>query len=641
MGSGFKKVNKFCFWSQKVLPLVYDDSLSYAEVLYKVTHVLNKLIENNNELPDYIAGLIQKYITSGDIEKVVQNVVGNFILNVKYPPDGITPASGDGSADDTEALQGCIDYAYNQGGGVVYIPYGKYLVNSLTMRDGVSIIGFDRYSTIMVLKGGASKPLINGTNVSDFSIMNITLDGNATNQVNDLTLMSLSGGNYLMCNLICNDSYELASIDASEHVQIENIIFNNAGVRALTLSGDAIVQLNSTIFNSLSKVSGVNILTINTSNGFYDFNSNAICDVCCIITGNRNTIETNIINANTPIKDSGTYNTVKNSGVYENKHLSGDKQTKIDGTFTEKVNTKTEEYSEITTNINNKKWLVNFPDKTRNLYLTPVSLNGDEGEIELTELYSDNSGDIKTLGEMYYSDRNNLIIGQYNILGTNYWRYPKNPPCDTFTAIARIMRNILTAKCDIISLNELSENPFYKQVEKLTKFNLTNIVKSLKWLVGIQNSTLGDAQLYNSRVSKISETITILTETLDKYVPLINVKYTFNNKNISVYNCHLSLSDDIRNQEISKIINIINNDAFENIILMGDLNFDPTMPEYTTLINAGFTNVNSSEPTYPDVSGVKGVIDYIMYKGDVNVVNWGIVQDTIASDHSLLWCEIN
>lgn len=36
----------FRFWCQKVLPLVYDDSLSYYEVLCKLTKYINELIEN-------------------------------------------------------------------------------------------------------------------------------------------------------------------------------------------------------------------------------------------------------------------------------------------------------------------------------------------------------------------------------------------------------------------------------------------------------------------------------------------------------------------------------------------------------------------------------------------------------------------
>lgn len=43
-------LDKFHFWCQKVLPLVYDDSLSYYEVLCKLTKNLNTVIETVDEL---------------------------------------------------------------------------------------------------------------------------------------------------------------------------------------------------------------------------------------------------------------------------------------------------------------------------------------------------------------------------------------------------------------------------------------------------------------------------------------------------------------------------------------------------------------------------------------------------------------
>lgn len=38
-------VNKLKFWCFKVLPLVYDDSLSYYETLCKVVEKLNEVID--------------------------------------------------------------------------------------------------------------------------------------------------------------------------------------------------------------------------------------------------------------------------------------------------------------------------------------------------------------------------------------------------------------------------------------------------------------------------------------------------------------------------------------------------------------------------------------------------------------------
>lgn len=44
------RIRKFKFWCQKIIPLVYDDSLSYYEVLCKVVDYLNHVIEDENQL---------------------------------------------------------------------------------------------------------------------------------------------------------------------------------------------------------------------------------------------------------------------------------------------------------------------------------------------------------------------------------------------------------------------------------------------------------------------------------------------------------------------------------------------------------------------------------------------------------------
>lgn len=51
----------FRFWCYKVLPLVYDDSLSYYEILCKVVDYINNLIETDK-------------VQSADIEKLKQEV---------------------------------------------------------------------------------------------------------------------------------------------------------------------------------------------------------------------------------------------------------------------------------------------------------------------------------------------------------------------------------------------------------------------------------------------------------------------------------------------------------------------------------------------------------------------------------------
>ena len=57
-------VAPFRFWCQKVLPLVYDDSLSYYEVLCKLKDKINEVIESFHD----IQGEIEAYVNSPEFE---------------------------------------------------------------------------------------------------------------------------------------------------------------------------------------------------------------------------------------------------------------------------------------------------------------------------------------------------------------------------------------------------------------------------------------------------------------------------------------------------------------------------------------------------------------------------------------------
>lgn len=57
-----KNVGAFRFWCQKVLPAVYDDSLSYYELLCKITSKLNEVIDSANASGEAVAELQQAYV---------------------------------------------------------------------------------------------------------------------------------------------------------------------------------------------------------------------------------------------------------------------------------------------------------------------------------------------------------------------------------------------------------------------------------------------------------------------------------------------------------------------------------------------------------------------------------------------------
>lgn len=61
-------LNNFKFWCQKVLPLVYDESISYYETLCKVADSLNKCIDQINDNTDNIINIENNYVSIADLE---------------------------------------------------------------------------------------------------------------------------------------------------------------------------------------------------------------------------------------------------------------------------------------------------------------------------------------------------------------------------------------------------------------------------------------------------------------------------------------------------------------------------------------------------------------------------------------------
>lgn len=82
-------LKRFRFWCYKVLPLVYDDSLSYYEVLCKVVDYINKLIDQDKIFGEEIEELqnelntVQTWInnfTTSYAEEIIANAIATMIF---------------------------------------------------------------------------------------------------------------------------------------------------------------------------------------------------------------------------------------------------------------------------------------------------------------------------------------------------------------------------------------------------------------------------------------------------------------------------------------------------------------------------------------------------------------------------------
>ena len=93
----FNPVNTVKFWSQKVLPLVYDEALSYYEVLAKLRAKLNEVIEQLNKVPDLVVQTIRDFIETEEFELIIKGYIEKYALTKVWHDESLT---GTGLNDD-------------------------------------------------------------------------------------------------------------------------------------------------------------------------------------------------------------------------------------------------------------------------------------------------------------------------------------------------------------------------------------------------------------------------------------------------------------------------------------------------------------------------------------------------------------
>lgn len=147
--NNFTGVKSFRAWCQKVLPSVYDDSLSYYELLCKVLKVIEEIIKDLDTLEVNDTGLreaytkLENYVNNYFADLNVKDAVDNFmqgilddgtledlieqyyekktyynVLNYDIVADGIT--------DNIDAMNRLMKQVTEAGGGTIYFPAGKY-----------------------------------------------------------------------------------------------------------------------------------------------------------------------------------------------------------------------------------------------------------------------------------------------------------------------------------------------------------------------------------------------------------------------------------------------------------------------------------------------------------------------------------
>lgn len=432
IGNGnFTTLKPFAFWTQHVLPLVYGDEISYMETLGKMRDILNELIKNNNNLPEYIQRMIEEYISSGAIEEVIDKILSNFILNVKYPPAGVPKAKGDGTTNDHDSIQGCIDYAAGLGGGVVYLPAGKYLTSSLVLKPGVTLLGFGRYATSLNLAGGATTHLITGT-VTDAGLVNLTLNAKMSSQVNRVDAVELVGNHIDIRNCIVKDCYTSINVQKTgSAINICDVICEVASDACLRIGGtDGGLLVDGLEMTGLSTNLGVAYIVTDSNGDIYrNINIHGTGALGIDVAGSQNYFDGKISGVTKDYEDLGGDNTFELFGKssvknYTNAYTVNAKDVVLNPTNPLTYKTPTPHVSGLS--------YVEFKD-TVSAYKVVVSNNMDSivvnpnntvrlyagvGGLDITsvlENLTDNTTLILTKGT-YYTAKNNITVSANNIV---------------------------------------------------------------------------------------------------------------------------------------------------------------------------------------------------------------------------------
>lgn len=146
-----KNIQPLKVWLQNTLPTVYDDSLTYQDLLYKVLEKLNEVINSQNNVLDYINTVDFKELVEEGLQELIDDGTIESLINEQLFKDmrdsinkTIKPyfcvdefgATGDGITNDTAAFNAAI--AACPVGSTITTKGKQYLVDNLYLTKSVN-----------------------------------------------------------------------------------------------------------------------------------------------------------------------------------------------------------------------------------------------------------------------------------------------------------------------------------------------------------------------------------------------------------------------------------------------------------------------------------------------------------------------
>lgn len=194
--SQYKILKPFEAWIQQTLPAIYDDSLSYTDLLAKLLYYVNTLAENNTTLSNDVTNAINyinNYFNNIDVQdeinkkldEMVEDGTMDAILGpylIPYIMPEMYGAKGDGTTDDTNALQQAIEKAVETKKDLVLQTKTYLTTQPLQIQDKFTMRGIsyaDEYHGQTCIKNNSTNIFVSKTDELEagIKILNIKFIG--------------------------------------------------------------------------------------------------------------------------------------------------------------------------------------------------------------------------------------------------------------------------------------------------------------------------------------------------------------------------------------------------------------------------------------------------------------------------------
>lgn len=174
----------FCHM-QRVLPIAYDPSLSFQELLYKVLDKLNEVVEVTNDTEKIIRETLQEWYESGQLATMLK------YRNVYQVTDyGIFPDTGE---DLYDKLYYFLEETVKPTGGVVYFPTGTYRISfTICIPENTCFMGCGKNTKIWFDETDTSYGTALTNAGSNIEICHMSIEHGVAGEIN--TLGTQAGG---------------------------------------------------------------------------------------------------------------------------------------------------------------------------------------------------------------------------------------------------------------------------------------------------------------------------------------------------------------------------------------------------------------------------------------------------------------